>query len=98
MKSDFLIETDEKCLHEQACEIFLHSELKWLSYGLPNIRIGQAFILRLCSMIHRRDIFFEHALKRSCVVHCQKPATLIEIWLQLVCCVALWQYLRYQKG
>jgi len=81
MKSVFLIEVDENCLHDQACEVFPHSELKWLSYGLPNMRIGQALILRLCSMMHRRDVFFKHVMKRSCVglVRCQKPATLIEI-------------------
>jgi len=56
MKSDFLIEIDGKGLHEKACEVFPHSELKWLSYGLPNMRIGQALILRLCLMMHRRDV------------------------------------------
>jgi len=37
-------------------------------------------------MIHRREVVAEHAMKRSCVVvHCQKPANLIEP-------------LHYQKG
>jgi len=63
-------------LHEQACEIFPHSELKWLSYGLPNMRIGQALILRLRSMMHRRDVFSN--MRWSALALCsQKPATLI---------------------
>jgi len=38
MKCDFLVEFDKICFHEHTCEIFPHSELKWPSYMLPNMR------------------------------------------------------------
>jgi len=67
-----LIEIDKRCLHEHACEIFSpHCELEWPSYGLPNMGNWASSDFGVFSVIRRRDVIAEHALKRSCVVvHC----------------------------
>jgi len=74
----FFAEFDKMCSHEHTCKIFPHSELKWPSCTLPNMGNRTSSDFAVFLPIDCCDIMSEHAVKRVCVVHCQKRAALIE--------------------